>query len=139
MLSKEDFFSIKCDIVIPAALELQIDEEIASKMNCQYIVEGANGPIFASAENVLSSKNITVIPDVLANSGGVLVSYYEWLQNRYGEYWEENTVKEKMDHQMKKTYQKMVNTSQEYKCSLREACYIYALKKIDEVYKTKGM
>lgn len=138
-LSKEDFFSIHCDVVIPAALELQIDEKIAGKMNCQYIVEGANGPIVESAESILFDKNITVIPDVLANSGGVLVSYYEWLQNRYGEYWDEETVKSKMDDQMKKTYDKIVNTSNEFNCSMREACYVYALQKIDKVYQTKGM
>ena len=139
ILNKTQFFSTKCDVVIPCALELQIDEDIANNLNCKFIAEGANGPIYDSAEDILKLNNITVIPDVLANSGGVLVSYFEWLQNRSGEYWEKDTVVQKMDIKMIKTYRKICDVAEKYNCTLREACYIYALIKIDDVNKTKGI
>ncbi len=138
-ISKEQFFSTKCDVIIPAALELQINEKIANTLDCSYIVEGANGPIDTTAEESLLNKNIQIIPDVLANSGGVLVSYYEWLQNKAGEYWTQKEVITKMNDQMKSTYHKIVDVSVKYNCSLREACYIYALEKIDKIYKSKGL
>lgn len=81
-LSKEEFFALNCEIIIPAALELQIDEKIAKNIKCKMVIEAANGPITYEAEEILKNKNIEVIPDILANSGGVLVSYYEWLQNK---------------------------------------------------------
>jgi len=139
ILNKTQFFSTKCDVVIPCALELQIDEDIANNLNCKFIAEGANGPIYDSAEDILKLNNITVIPDVLANSGGVLVSYFEWLQNRSGEYWEKDIVVQKMDIKMIKTYRKICDVAEKYNCTLREACYIYALIKIDDVNKTKGI
>ena len=138
-LSKKEFFSIDCDVVIPAALELQIDNDIANNMNCKYIVEGANGPISESAEHILHDKNIEIVPDVLSNSGGVLVSYFEWVQNLSGQYWDRQTVINKMNKQMKHSYMKIVDVSNQYNCSLREACYIYALEKIDDAYKIKGL
>ena len=139
ILNKTQFFSTRCDVVIPCALELQIDEDIANNLNCKFIAEGANGPIYDSAEDILKLNNITVIPDVLANSGGVLVSYFEWLQNRSGEYWEKDIVVQKMDIKMIKTYRKICDVAEKYNCTLREACYIYALIKIDDVNKTKGI
>jgi len=139
ILNKTQFFSTRCDVVIPCALELQIDDDIAHNLNCKFIAEGANGPIHDSAEDILKLNNITVIPDVLANSGGVLVSYFEWLQNRSGEYWEKDTVVQKMDIKMIKTYRKICDVAEKYNCTLREACYIYALIKIDDVNKTKGI
>ena len=139
ILNKTQFFSTRCDVVIPCALELQIDDDIAHNLNCKFIAEGANGPIHDSAEDILKLNNITVIPDVLANSGGVLVSYFEWLQNRSGEYWEKDIVVQKMDIKMIKTYRKICDVAEKYNCTLREACYIYALIKIDDVNKTKGI
>tara|TARA_B110000305_G_scaffold231509_1_gene285114 strand:- start:14761 stop:15987 length:1227 start_codon:yes stop_codon:yes gene_type:complete len=138
-INKEDFFSLKCDVVIPAALELQITKPIAEIMDCSLIVEGANGPVDMEGEKVLHNKGIQVIPDVLANSGGVLVSYYEWVQNKSCEYWDEEIVKEKMDVKMKETYLKINNIVKDKDCTFREACYVYALDKIDNIYKTKGM
>ena len=87
VISKEKFFSTQCDIIVPAALELQIDKTIAEKINCKLIVEAANGPLDLDADKILDNKKIIVIPDILANSGGVIVSYFEWLQNKRSEYW----------------------------------------------------
>jgi glutamate dehydrogenase (NAD(P)+) len=86
-ITKEDFFKIQCDFMIPAAMELQITDSIAEHIKCSAIFEAANGPTTLSAEKILIEKNIDVIPDVLCNSGGVVVSYYEWLQNLQYQYW----------------------------------------------------
>ena len=84
-ITKQEFFSTKCDVLIPAAMELQIKEKEAVNANCKLIVEAANGPVDNIADLVLKDKDITVIPDILANSGGVVVSYFEWLQNKTNE------------------------------------------------------
>lgn len=129
-LTKEEFFMTPCDVVVPSALELQIDGNLASKMKCKLIVEGANGPLDDDADVIFHSRNIEVIPDVLANSGGVLVSYYEWLQCRSGEWWSKDMVIEKMNAQMKDRYEEILRVSKEFNCTLREACYMYAMIKI---------
>ena len=139
IISKEEFFSIPCDIIIPAALELQIEEEEANNINCELIVEAANGPVSQEAEDILLDKNITVIPDILANSGGVVVSYYEWLQNRRDEYWKKTEVIRRLEGKMSDSYQKINHVSQNLNCSMREASYIYALKKIEETYLSRGI
>ena len=99
-ISKEDFFKLNCNVIIPSALELQIDKIIAEGINCDLVIEAANGPIDNEAEDILEAKGIPIIPDILANSGGVLVSYYEWLQNKRDEYWEEKDVKDKFDEKI---------------------------------------
>lgn len=129
-LTKEEFFMTPCDVVVPSALELQIDGNLASKMKCKIIIEGANGPLDNDADVIFHSRNIEVIPDVLANSGGVLVSYYEWLQCRSGEWWSKDMVIEKMNTQMKDRYEEILRISKEFDCTLREACYMYAMTKI---------
>lgn len=138
-VSKLDFFSHKCDVVIPAALELQIGKEEAWDMKCKLIVEAANGPIDEEADKILMDKNIEVIPDILANSGGVSVSYYEWLQNNRHEYWDIETIREKLDTRMAKAYDKVIKVSDEYNCDLRTASYIYALKRLEYAYLSRGL
>ena len=133
-LSKEDFFKLKCDIIIPSALELQINKDIAENIDCSLIVEAANGPIDNEAEEILENKKIDIIPDILANSGGVLVSYYEWLQNKRDEYWTEKEIRNKFDTKITDTFKKIYNLSEKNNCSLREASYIYSLNKLNEKY-----
>ena len=133
-LSKEDFFKLKCDIIIPSALELQINKDIAENIDCSLIVEAANGPIDNEAEEILENKKIDIIPDILANSGGVLVSYYEWLQNKRDEYWTEKEIRNKFDIKITDTFKKIYNLSEKNNCSLREASYIYSLNKLNEKY-----
>ena len=137
-MDKNEFFKIKTDIIIPAALEMEIDEKIASNIDCELIVEGANGPITETGENKLNEKNIQIIPDVLANSGGVLVSYYEWLQNKQNTIWSKEYVIENLDKKMEESYIKINNISQENNCTMRTASFIYALKSIEKIYKKKG-
>ncbi len=105
-VSKEDFFQIPCSIIIPSALELLINEQLANNIQTELIVEAANGPIDFEAEQILEQRRIPIIPDILANSGGVLVSYYEWLQNKRDEYWEYHLIRNKFDSHIAKTFLK---------------------------------
>lgn len=138
-LSKEEFFGLNCDIIIPAALELQITEEVADTINCSLIVEGANGPICVEAEEILEKKGINIIPDILANSGGVVVSYYEWLQNKRSEYWHPERVTETLDRRMKHTFDEVIQLSREKNITYRMAAYLIALGRIESVYLKKGI
>jgi glutamate dehydrogenase (NAD(P)+) len=137
-LSKEEFFKIQADIIIPSALELQITENIANDLNCSLIVEAANGPIDINSEMILKDRNIPIIPDILANSGGVLVSYYEWLQNKRDEYWLEDNIRIKFDNHIKNTFYKINNLSVKHNISLRDASYMYALLKLEQQCISKG-
>jgi glutamate dehydrogenase (NAD(P)+) len=134
----EEFFQTKCDIVIPAALELQINKERAEKLNCKVVIEAANGPTNDEADDILNKRNIEVIPDILANSGGVIVSYYEWLQNNRCEYWSREKVLNKLADHMSKTYIEVSNIKKEKNITFREAAYVKSLIRLDNMYKYKG-
>ena len=134
VITKEDFFKIKCDIVIPAALELQIDETIAKNIDCMVVVEGANGPTNIEADDVFDSREIDVIPDILANSGGVIVSYLEWLQNKQHTTFEEDYVNKWLDDRMRKTFNAVYDASVDEECNMRLASYRIALNKINKHY-----
>lgn len=134
----DEFFALKADVVVPAALESQITAERAEKIDCQLIVEGANGPTTSEADLVLKEKGIRVIPDILANSGGVLVSYYEWLQNKQSMKWEKQEVLDKLDYKMGHCYNKIDELSKKYNCTMREASFVYSLQSLEKIYnKTK--
>lgn len=137
-VDKKNFFGIKCDVMIPAALELQINEEEATNMDCKVVVEAANGPVSSEAEQILAERNIPIVPDILANSGGVLVSYFEWLQNKRDEYWSADVVRTKLTKKMQESFQKINCLTGEYNCTLREASYIYALKRLESAYESRG-
>lgn len=139
MISKEEFFSLKCDVIIPAALELEITESIAKNIECQLIVEGANGPLTEKADKILKERNIQVIPDILANSGGVLVSYYEWLQNKQNVKWSKPKVIGKLDEKMHDCFYKIEHLKEKYNCTMREASFIYSLQSLENTYKKKGI
>ena len=128
----------KCDVLVPAALQNVITEEIAHEIQAKLIVEGANGPTTPEADAILKDKNILVVPDILANSGGVTVSYFEWVQNKMGYYWSEKEVNEKHDINMEVAFEAVWKNSQEYKSTMRIGAYITALKKIELGIKAKG-
>ena len=136
-ISKEEFFKLKCNILIPSALELQITKDNVNSIDCDLIVEAANGPIDFDAEEILEQKNIPIIPDILANSGGVLVSYYEWLQNKRDEYWDEKHIRNKFDEKIEDTFKKMYSLSVRNNISLRDACYMYAFNKLENNHKRR--
>ena len=137
-ITKEEFFKLRCNILVPAALELQITKENADTIDCDVIVEGANGPLDNDADEILKNKNIDIIPDILANSGGVIVSYYEWLQNKSSEKWTKEFVLNKLTNHMNKTFRKVLEIKKENNISYRNASYIKSIKHIDDVYKAKG-
>lgn len=132
-----EFFNIECFLIIPAAKELVICGNKGDNLNCSLIVEAANGPIDLDAENKILSKNIEVIPDILANSGGVVVSYFEWLQNKRSEYWKENDVLERLKDKMKDTFNNVYNKHLSDNISLRTACYKLAINNIEQIISKK--
>lgn len=134
-ITREQFFSIHCDIVIPAALELQITRSIARQLNCKLVVEGANGPTSTRADNVLVDRGIELIPDILANSGGVIVSYLEWLANKQHTTFDKKYTNDWLEQRMKETFAKVYTISMEKNITLRMASYFVALKKLNEHYK----
>ena len=138
-LDRKDFFGIQCDIVIPAAKELEICKNEAEQMNCMMVVEAANGPIDMQGEEILMNKGIDVIPDILANSGGVVVSYFEWLQNKRCEYWSEEETLCKLSNRMEYIYEKVNQKQKEnVSASMRTICYLLAIERIEESIKSKS-
>ncbi|WBW49705.1 Glu/Leu/Phe/Val dehydrogenase [Peptoniphilus equinus] len=137
-ISDTDFWSKEYDILIPAALENAITGESAKHINAKMVAEAANGPITPEGDKVLLERGIPVIPDILTNSGGVLVSYYEWVQNQYGYYWTEAEVEEKQEADMMKAIKGVFGVCDEYNVEPREAVYMYAIRSIDEAMKLRG-
>jgi glutamate dehydrogenase/leucine dehydrogenase len=137
-IGSHDILTCKCDVLVPAALQNVITEEIAHGIQAKLIVEGANGPTMPEADAVLNDKKIIVVPDILANSGGVTVSYFEWVQNKAGYYWSENEVNTKHDEKMELAFASVWNNASQYKTSMRIAAYITALQKIEQGVKLKG-
>jgi glutamate dehydrogenase (NAD(P)+) len=133
-ISREEFFRTKADIFVPAALENQIGADEASWLQVRLVAEGANGPTTPEGERILLDRGIDILPDVLANSGGVTVSYYEWVQNKRSESWSLEEVDARLEKAMKRAYREVVELSRQKKCSLRVAAYAVALQRIAAVY-----
>lgn len=139
IIQMEDFWSLKVDAIIPAALENEIDEKIAVLINSKCIVEAANGPVTSNADKLLNEKKIIVIPDILANSCGVVVSYYEWIQNRTQNYWTEEEVLNNASIKMKHSFNNIWNFKEENNIpTLRQSSYAYSLNKIAKTMETRG-
>lgn len=138
-ISNTELLTGKCDVLVPAAIQNVITEEIAGKIQAKLIIEGANGPTTAEADKILHDKGIVVVPDILANGGGVTVSYFEWVQNRYGHYWTEDEVNAKHDASMEKAFENVWYNAQQYKTSMRLGAYITALKKLEKGIRYRGI
>ena len=132
-------FELDVDILIPAALENQITKDNASKIKAKIIAEGANGPTTPEANNYLHDKGVFVIPDILANAGGVTTSYFEWVQDRYGYFWDEHEVNERLERKMHLAFHNVLETSVQYKCDMRTAAYVVAIDRVAQVTKLRGM
>jgi len=134
-LTQEKLLTSLCDILVPAAKETQILGNIAKDMEAEVILELANGPTTNFADEILGDKKVFVLPDILANTGGVTVSYFEWLQNKAGESWELTQVKEKLQKKMATAYNNIVETAKNYNLDMRSAAFVFAISKaIDVVY-----
>jgi glutamate dehydrogenase (NAD(P)+) len=138
-ISREEFFSLDADIFIPAALENQVGEDEANALNVALVAEGANGPCTPEGEEILKKRKIVIIPDIYCNAGGVTVSYYEWVQNKRSEFWEQEVVEEKLQHAMHLAFMKMHEFSKDNNCDYRTACYALALKRLSSVYEERGI
>jgi glutamate dehydrogenase (NAD(P)+) len=138
-ITREDFFATPVDILIPAALELEIGIPEAKAITCKLLVEGANGPTDTAAEPYLFEKGIALVPDILANSGGVVVSYYEWLQNKRSERWELEDVEERLAKRMKRTYLAVSEYAAMKKCDTRSAAMCIAVDRIGKAYGERGI
>ncbi|HSY76199.1 MAG TPA: Glu/Leu/Phe/Val dehydrogenase [Bacteroidia bacterium] len=138
LITNEQLLTLDVDALIPAAIQNQINEENAHKIQAKLIVEGANGPTEFGADHILNEKGITVVPDILANSGGVTVSYFEWVQNNYGHYWKEEEVNAKHDFAMETAFEQVWFNSKQYKTSLRIGAYITAFKKLEKAIRYRG-
>ena len=127
------------DILIPAALEGQITRQRAEILSAKLVLEGANGPTFPDADDILRSRNITVVPDVICNAGGVTVSYFEWVQDMASYFWSESEINERMDKIMTDAMVHVWNKAAEKECSLRTAAYIVACERILTARKERGI
>ncbi len=138
-LASKDLFGLPVDILIPAALENQITEDNAGQIKAKLVVEGANGPTTPGANKLLYDRGVFVVPDILANGGGVTVSYFEWVQDRHGYFWPEKEVNEKLEVKMMQAFDVVLQTAERYKVDMRTAAYIVAINRVATVTKLRGM
>ncbi len=137
-ITLEEYWSLDVDVLIPAAIENAITMENVNLINAKIVAEAANGPITPEADRVLEEKGILVTPDILTNSGGVTVSYFEWVQNLYGYYWEAEEVIEKQEIAMVNAFEDIWKIYKEHEIDLRRAAYMLSIKKVAEVMKLRG-
>jgi glutamate dehydrogenase (NAD(P)+) len=138
-LENDQLFALDVDVLIPAALENQITIENAGTIRAKIVVEGANGPTTPEAHRHLHARDVLVVPDILANAGGVTTSYFEWVQDRYGYFWELEEVNARLEKKMCEAFADVLQTSIKFKTDLRTAAYIVAITRVGNVTKMRGM
>jgi glutamate dehydrogenase (NAD(P)+) len=135
----EDFLTLPCDVLLPAALENQITARNANDIQAKVIIEGANGPTAAGADEILDRKGVFVVPDILANAGGVTVSYFEWVQDRDGYFWTENEVNSRLEEIMVRSFYHVLEVAKRHQVNLRIGAYTLAIDRVAAVHKLRGM
>jgi glutamate dehydrogenase (NAD(P)+) len=138
-IERAEFFALDAHIFVPAALELEIGVAEAKALKVKMVVEGANGPTYPEAEDILLGKGIDLIPDILCNSGGVIVSYYEWLQNKRAEQWDVTDVLGRLERRMKQTYANVRHYVNTHKTDWRTASYAIGLERLQHCYRERGI
>jgi glutamate dehydrogenase (NAD(P)+) len=138
-LTNEQLFKLDVEVLIPAALEGQITVENANDIKARVIIEGANGPTTPEADNMLHDRGVFIVPDILANAGGVTVSYFEWVQDRYGYFLTEKEVNDRLEAKMYEAFHDVLSTSKKYNVDMRTAAYIVAINRVATVTKMRGM
>ena len=128
-----------CDILIPAAIAAQITKENANRIKAKLIVEGANGPCTPEADHILSDKGVLIVPDILANSGGVIVSYFEWVQDLQNFFWEENEVNQKLTRIMRNSFASVEAMMKTHKTDMRTAALIIGVKRVSDATIRRGI
>jgi glutamate dehydrogenase (NAD(P)+) len=138
-LSNEGLLSLDCDVLVPAALENVINSHNAGAIKARIICEGANGPTSAGADRILDEKGVFVIPDILANAGGVTVSYFEWVQDRGGYFWDEETVNQRLERIMVHSFEDVTTMAERHGVNLRIAAYMVAIERVAAVHRLRGL
>ncbi len=138
LVDNRELLCLKCDLLVPAALENQIDTDIAERIDTDVILELANGPVTAQADSILDRRGIPVLPDILANAGGVTVSYFEWVQNRQGFYWPVEEVRQRLKQIMEEEAMQVWSKSRQKGISLRTAAYVHGLDRLSEAIEAHG-
>jgi glutamate dehydrogenase len=137
-ITNQELLALDCDILVPAAIENQITMDNVDHIKAKIIVEAANGPTTMDATRILSDRDILIVPDVLGNSGGVIVSYFEWVQNNQGYYWTEQEVEQRLEELMVKSFNIVLHTSQARKIDMRLAAYMVGIKRLAEAVELRG-
>lgn len=137
-ITNAELLELPCDILIPAAIENQITAENADRIKAKIVIEAANGPTSVEADEILNKKGVKVLPDILSNSGGVIVSYFEWVQNLQNFYWEEDDVNAKLKRQIVGAFNDVFDAREKYDCTFRVAAYIVALNRLVTAKKLRG-
>jgi glutamate dehydrogenase (NAD(P)+) len=138
-ISNDDLLTLDCDVLVPAALENVITSKNAPRIQAKIICEGANGPTTAAADEILEQKGIFVIPDILANAGGVTVSYFEWVQDRGGYFWDEDTVNRRLESIMTRAFTDVTTLADRHKVNARIAAYMVAIDRVATMHKLRGL
>jgi glutamate dehydrogenase (NAD(P)+) len=138
-LTNDELLTLDVDVLIPAALENVITTKNAPKVRAKIICEGANGPTTAAADSILEEKGIFVIPDILANAGGVTVSYFEWVQDRGGYFWSEDTVNDRLKDLMVKSFRDVLELARQHKVNMRTAAYMLSISRVATVHRLRGI
>jgi glutamate dehydrogenase (NAD(P)+) len=138
-ISNEELLTCDVDVLLPAALENVITSKNAAKIQAKIVCEGANGPTTAGADSILDEKEIFVIPDILANAGGVTVSYFEWVQDRGGYFWSEDTVNERLTDIMRRSFAEVLRYSTQHKVNMRTGAYMTSISRVAAVHKLRGI
>ena len=130
---------VDCDVLIPAATENQITSRNADRVKARVLIEGANGPTTAAADDILSDKKVFIVPDILANAGGVTASYFEWVQDRQGYFWKESVVNEQLEHIMRESFQAVVEYAENHNVNNRIAAYMLAIDRVAYTIRQRGI
>jgi glutamate dehydrogenase len=138
-ITNDELLAMKCDILVPCALENVITKENAPKVQARIVIEGANGPTTPDADEILNKRGVLVVPDILANAGGVTVSYFEWIQNNMNYYWCKEEINEKLDRLMSRACKAVTEVKDKYKVDMRTAAYMLAVKRVAETMKWRGL
>jgi glutamate dehydrogenase/leucine dehydrogenase len=138
-ITNEELLTAAVDVLLPAALENVITSKNAGKIRAKIICEGANGPTTAGADSILDEKGIFVIPDILANAGGVTVSYFEWVQDRQGYFWAEDDVNARLTDIMRRSFTDVLQLSKQHKVNMRTAAYMVSISRVATVHRLRGI
>jgi glutamate dehydrogenase (NAD(P)+) len=138
-IDAKELVTLPCEVLVPAAVENQITEQNAQRIQAKLIIEGANGPTTDEADKILEAKGVKIVPDILANAGGVTVSYFEWVQDRAGFFWPESEVNQRLDEVMHRAFTEVAEMAEKNKVSLRIGAYMLSIDRVAQVYKLRGI